>query len=68
MVVTRFTKDRKAAKIDAIGVLMVRDKEMDELERKGRAEKNAFRRQCIAQELARLRWEYEQIESWFVTG
>ncbi len=48
---TRFEKDLAAAKkdaLDGIDILRERQKELEELWKKGRCEKNGFRRQCIA--------------------
>lgn len=64
---TRFEKDLQAAKKDAmdgIEILRERKAELDGLWRKGKAEKNGFRRQCIAQEYARLKAQYEEISEW----
>ena len=36
--------------------------ELEDLYQKGRCEKNAFRRQCIAQEYTRKLAEYEQLD------
>ena len=42
-------------------VLTRRKAEIERLTREGKACKNGFRRQCIAQELAKLKKEYEEI-------
>ncbi len=63
---TRFEKDLKdALEGNEIEVLTKRKAELDRLEREGKACKNAFRRQCIAQDFCRLKKEYEQIEERF---
>ncbi len=64
---TRFEKDLEAAKKDAftaVDILRERKAELDSLWEKGKAEKNGFRRQCIAQEYARLEKQYNEIEKW----
>lgn len=63
---TRFEKDLKAAQEgNGIEVLAKRKEELDRLYKEGRACKNSFRRQCIAQDYARLKAEYEKIDSLF---
>lgn len=63
---TRFEKDLKDA-LDGneIEILTKRKAELDKLEREGKTCKNAFRRQCIAQEFCRLKREYEEIAEHF---
>ena len=58
---TRFEKDLQTAKTDLEEldfILRKRRAELDEIDRKGRCEKNGFRRQCLAQEYARLEAQY----------
>ena len=43
-------------------VLTRRKAEIERLTREGKACRNGFRRQCIAQELARLKREYDAID------
>jgi len=63
---TRFDKDLKAAQEgNGIEVLTKRKEELDKLYKEGGACKNSFRRQCIAQDYARLKAEYEKIDSLF---
>ncbi|MBD5113569.1 MAG: hypothetical protein HDT42_13710 [Ruminococcaceae bacterium] len=63
---TRFEKDLKdALEGNEIEVLTKRMAELDKLEREGKACKNAFRRQCIAQDFCRLKREYEEIAKHF---
>ena len=63
---TRFEKDLEHALTgDEISVLKARKAEIEKLEHEGRWCKNKFRQQCIAQELARLKTEYDKIESYF---
>ncbi len=63
---TRFEKDLKdALEGNEIEVLTKRKAELDRLEREGKACRNTFRRQCIAQDFYRLKKEYEQIEERF---
>ena len=40
-----------------------RKAELEELKRKGRCEKNGFKRQCIAQEYERKMAEYEKLDA-----
>lgn len=63
---TRFEKDLKEA-LDGneIEVLKRRKAEIEKLTAEGKACKNAFRRQCIAQEVARLTNEYRAISMHF---
>jgi hypothetical protein len=61
---TRFEKDRiEMEQGNETEVLKRRKAELDDLYRKGRCEKNAFRRQCIAQEYARKSAEYEKLDA-----
>lgn len=46
-----------------IEVLKRRKAELEELYKKGRCEKNGFRRQCIAQEYERILAEYEKLDA-----
>lgn len=63
---TRFEKDLKEAlEGNEIEVLTKRKAELDKLEREGKICKNAFRRQCIAQDFCRLKREYEEIAKHF---
>jgi hypothetical protein len=63
---TRFERDRKdALEGNEIEVLKRRKAEIEQLIREGKACKNGFRRQCIAQEVARLTREYNEIDSLF---
>mgnify|MGYP003554586293 CR=1 FL=1 len=60
---TRFEKD--IIEIEGgseIEVLKRRKAELEDLYKKGRCEKNAFRRQCIAQEYTRLKAEYDALD------
>jgi hypothetical protein len=60
---TRFEKDVKEIEEgNEIEVLRRRKAELEELYKKGRCEKNSFRRQCIAQEYNRKLDEYEQLD------
>lgn len=59
---TRFEKDvREMQEGNEIEVLKRRKAELEELRRKGRCEKNGFKRQCIAQEYERKMAEYEKL-------
>ena len=63
---TRLERDRKdALEGNEIEVLKRRKAEIEQLTREGKACKNGFRRQCIAQEVARLTREYNEIDSLF---
>jgi hypothetical protein len=63
---TRFERDRKdALEGNEIEVLKRRKAEIEQLTREGKVCKNGFRRQCIAQEVARLTREYNEIDSLF---
>jgi hypothetical protein len=61
---TRFEKDAKEiAGGNEIEVLKRRKAELEDLWKKGKSEKNSFRRQCIAQEYNRLKAEYEKLDA-----
>ena len=61
---TRFEKDVKEIQEgNEIEVLKRRRAELEELYKKGRCEKNGFRRQCIAQEYERRLTEYEKLDA-----
>jgi hypothetical protein len=63
---TRFEKDyRDALEGNEIEVLKRRKAEIERLTREGKACRNGFRRQCIAQEVARLQEEYRRIDGLF---
>ncbi len=63
---TRFEKDLKDALAgNEIEILTRRKAEIDNLTAEGKACKNAFRRACIAQEVARLTREYNAISENF---
>ena len=63
---TRFEKDLKEAlNGNEIEVLKRRKAEIEKLNAEGKACKNAFRRQCIAQEVVRLTNEYKAISMHF---
>ena len=63
---TRFEKDLKdALEGNEIEVLKRRKAELQRLTQEGRSCRNAFRRQCIAQEIARLTREYNAISDNF---
>ena len=63
---TRFERDyNEMTEGNEIEVLQRRKAELENLYKKGRCEKNSFRRQCIAQEYNRLKAEYEKLDSMF---
>jgi len=63
---TRFEKDLKdALEGNEIEVLKRRKAEIERLTAEGKACKNGFRRQCLAQEVARLTAEYNAISENF---
>ena len=63
---TRFERDLKDAKKgNRIEILAGRKAELERLWKEGKACKNGFRRQCIAQEYARLKAEYDKIDALF---
>ena len=63
---TRFERDMKdALEGNEIEVLKRRKAEIERLTREGKACKNGIRMQCIAQEVARLQREYNEIDSLF---
>ena len=63
---TRFERDLKAAKEgNEIEVITRRKAEIAKLTKEGKACKNAFCRQCIAQEVAKLQNELNQIDKLF---
>ncbi len=58
---TRFERDLQTAKTDLQEldfILRKRRAELDEIWKKGKCEKNGFRRQCLAQEYERLEEQY----------
>lgn len=60
---TRFEKDIiEIEEGNEIEVLKRRKAELDDLYKKGRCEKNSFKRQCIAQEYTRLKAEYDALD------
>lgn len=60
---TRFERDLKEAKNgNATVILKERKAELDRLTMEGKACKNKFRMQCIAQEVVRLTKEYNEID------
>ena len=60
---TRFERDViEIEEGNEIEVLKRRKAELDNLYKKGRCEKNSFKRQCIAQEYTRLKAEYEALD------
>ena len=63
---TRFEKDLQSALAgNEIEVLERRRAEIKQLIKEGKACRNGFRTQCIAQEVARLTREYNEIASYF---
>ena len=61
---TRFEKHLEIAKtnIDELDIILrERKAELDDLWNKGKAEKNGFRRTCIAQEYTRLEAQYNKL-------
>ena len=63
---TRFEKDmNEALNGNEIEVLKRRKAELERLTAEGKSCKNGFRRQCIAQEVAKLTVEYNEISSRF---
>lgn len=63
---TRFERDLKDALAgNEIEVLTRRKAEIEKLTKEGKACKNGFRRQCIAQEVAKLTREYDEIDANF---
>ena len=60
---TRFEKDIiEIEEGNESEVLKRRKAELDDLYKKGRCEKNSFKRQCIAQEYTRLKAEYDALD------
>ena len=63
---TRFEKDIiEIEEGNEIEVLKRRKAELDDLYKKGRCEKNSFKRQCIVQEYKRKLAEYEKLDAMF---
>ena len=61
---TRFEKDLLDAKNrNEIEVLSKRKAELERIEKQGKACKNGFKRQCIAQEYERKMAEYEKLDA-----
>ena len=60
---TKFEKDMKEMEEgNEIEVLKRRKAELEDLYKKGRCEKNSFKRQCIAKEYTRKLDEYERLD------
>ena len=63
---TRFERDLKDAKEgNEIEVITKRKAEIAKLTKEGKAYKNSFRRECIAQEVTKLQHELNQIDELF---
>ena len=63
---TKFERDlRDALAGNEIEILKRRKAEIENLTKEGKACKNEFLRQCIAQEVAKLTREYNEIDSNF---
>ena len=63
---TRFERDLKdALEGNEIEVLTKRHLELDRLKDELRCTKNGFRRQCLTQEITRLKREYNEISDKF---
>ena len=65
---TRFERDiEKMVEDDSAAreILEKRAAELDRLWKQGKAEKNGFRRACIAQEYTRLKAEYDKLDAMF---
>jgi hypothetical protein len=63
---TKFERDYNAAQIgNGVEVIKARQAEIRRLTNEGKSCKNSFRRQCIAQEVARLTAELKKIEELF---
>ena len=61
---TRFEKDLRAVEadpIDGIEILRERKAELDRIWKEGKAARNGFRQQCLAQEYTRLKAQYDQL-------
>lgn len=61
-----FTKDYQAIRHNpaaGMPILQARKAELARIEHEGRCTKNGFRRQCLAQEWARLKSEYDQLDA-----
>lgn len=62
---TRFEKDYRAIKensVEAFEILRERKQELNETYKKGKAEKNGFRRQILANEFVKLSTEYDKLQ------
>lgn len=60
---TRFEKDMiEIEEGNEIAILKRRKAELEDLYKKGKCEKNVFKRQCIAQEYTRKLNEYERLD------
>lgn len=63
---TRFERDFKAAQEgNEIEILTKMKAELDRLYKEGKACKNSFKKQCIAQEYTKLKAEYDKIDELF---
>lgn len=63
---TGFERDKKAIEDgNGIEVMKRRKAELDELWKKGRAERNSFRLQCLKQEYIKRSAEYEELDKLF---
>ena len=61
---TRFEKDLRAVEadpVDGIEILRERKAELDRIWKEGKAARNGFRMQCLAQEYTRLKAQYDQL-------
>lgn len=60
---TRFEREKNEIRNGADGIVILRERkaELLEIEKKGRACKNGFRRECLAQEFVKLEREYNEL-------
>lgn len=60
---TAFETDKRNIHTDSVEIMKRRKKELADLAKRGKATKNAFKRQCLAQEYARLKSEYDALDT-----
>ena len=61
---TRFEREYREVEQDpGMGIVILKERkaELEEIEKEGKACKNAFRRECLAQEYVKLKREYDEL-------
>ena len=62
-IMTRFERHKNEIKNGANGIIILRERkaELLQIEKQGKAEKNSFRQDCLAQEFVKLQREYDEL-------